>query len=206
MKKLLAFCSLLITSLLITAQNPNPYFNSWNPYLNQAIVSPAPLLPVEFEGSGVLSFNVGNTGSTPLHLQQGEELRLEITLSNGLPDSGNPLLALGGSWLGYFDWSYDVALYTYTAIQNQEIPGSDYGDITIAYRVTQNTDIDDASNGFIVSLIPPSYTEGFNSERDDLVSSYTFVQSPVATPISDWTLYAVILLIGGFLILRFRNP
>ena len=205
MKKLLACCSLLVVSFLITAQNPNPYSNSWNPYVNQGMVSPAPLLPVEFNGTGVLSFNVGNTGSTPLHLQEGEELRLEITLSNGLPDNADPLLALGGSWLGFFNWSYDVALNTYTAIQNQEIPGSDHGVITIAYRVTQNTAIDDASNGFIVSLIPPSYTIGFNSDGDDVVSSYTFVQSPLAIPISDWALYAVILLIGGFLILRFRS-
>jgi hypothetical protein len=205
MKKLLASCSLLVISFLVTAQNPNPNFNSWNPYVNQGMVIPAPLLPVELNGTGVLSFNVGNTGSTPLHLQQGEELRLEITLSNGLPDNADPLLALGGSWLGFFNWSYDVATNTYTATQNQEIPGSEHGVITIAYRVTQNTEINDASNGFIVSLFPPSYAEGYNSEGDDVVSSYTFVASPYAVPLSKWSIYIGVFLIACFMVYKSRG-
>ena len=204
MKNLLVLCSLLVLSLLIKAQNPNPYFNSWNPFVNQGIVSPAPLLPVEFNGSGVLSFNVGNTGSTPLHLQAGEELRLEITLSNGLPAYANPISALGGAWLGYFNWSYNAIENKYTAIQNQEIPASVYGVITIAYKVTQNTLISQAFNGFIVRLFPPAYTDGFNSQADDMVSSYTYVEFPYAIPLSGWALYLGMLLIAGFLILRVR--
>ncbi len=205
MKKVLVICSLLLLSLSLATQNPNPYMNSWNPYVNQGVVSPAPLLPVELDGTGVLSFNVGNTGSTPLHREVGDELRLEITLSKGVPNDTDPLSALGGTWLGYFTWAYNAAENKYTALQDQDIPGSAYGVITITYRVTENSDINDASNGFIVELFSPGYTLNFNSLGDDVVSSYTYVEAPLAIPISDWALYAGILFIAGFLIFRFRH-
>ena len=37
---------------------------SWNPYVSQGIISP--LLPEEFRVPGVATFNVGNSGSSPL--------------------------------------------------------------------------------------------------------------------------------------------
>jgi len=151
--------------------------HSWNPYVNQGIVSPAPLLPVEFNGTGVLSFNVGNTGSDPLPLVLAQEMTLVITLSDGVPDNADPLAALGGTWKDMFNWSYDPAHNTYTGIQNQDIPGSSLGTITIQYKVTNNTPITVSSNGFNVNLQPPSYSNGFNVTDDDQVSSYTYVRA-----------------------------
>ncbi len=151
--------------------------NSWNPFVNQGIVSPDPLLPAEFGGTGVLSFNVGNTGSSTLTLVADQELQLRITLSKGIPDNVNPLSALGGTWVSYFNWTYEVATRTYYAIQNQAIPGNSIGNITIAYKVTENTAIGSPSNGFNVNLQPPSYAVGINTTDDDQVSSYTYVRA-----------------------------
>ncbi|MBE0639512.1 MAG: DUF11 domain-containing protein, partial [Bacteroidales bacterium] len=161
---------IFISALISNAQ-------SWNPYVNQGIVAPAPLLPAEFNGTGTLSFNVGNTGITPLHLVTNQEMGLVITLSKGVPDNADPIAALGGTWLGYFDWTYNSGLRTYFAIQNQEIPGASQGNITIAYKVAENTSIGTPQNGFNVNVQPPSYTNGFNTTNDDAVSSYTYVRA-----------------------------
>ena len=122
MKKAIIAINLVLATIMASAQ-------SWNPYVSQAIVTPAPLLPQEFGGTGELSVNVGNTGSSPLTLVANQEMRLVISLLYGIPD-GDPLSVLGGSWKDYFDWSYDPAIRTYTAIQNQDIPGSSQGNIT----------------------------------------------------------------------------
>ena len=55
----------LILPGAVSAQqsNPPPPGGSWNPYLVQGFVSPAPMLPAEFNGTGSLIFDVGNTGS-----------------------------------------------------------------------------------------------------------------------------------------------
>jgi hypothetical protein len=155
---------------------------SWNPYVNQGIVSPAPLLPVEFNGAGVLSFNVGNSGSSVLPLTLNQEMTLVITLSKGEPNAANPIQALGGTWLSYFNWSYNASVKTFTGTQNQDIPGSSLGNpavgtITIQYKVTENTPITVAANGFNVNLQPPPYSNGINTTDDDAVSSYTYVQA-----------------------------
>ncbi|MBE0638027.1 MAG: DUF11 domain-containing protein, partial [Bacteroidales bacterium] len=161
---------IFISALISNAQ-------SWNPYVNQGIVSPAPMLPAEFNGSGTLSFNIGNTGSTILDLRVNQEMTLKITLSKGVPDNADPIAALGGTWLGYFNWTYDPGLRTYTAVQNQDIPGSSQGNITIAYKVVENTAIGSPQNGFNVNIQPPPYTNGFNTTDDDAVSSYTYVRA-----------------------------
>jgi hypothetical protein len=73
---------------------------SYNPYFKQGIVSPAPLLPVEFNGTGTLALDVGNTGSTELCLVDGQEMTMVITLSKGIPNNADPIAALGGGRQG----------------------------------------------------------------------------------------------------------
>ncbi|MEI8049698.1 MAG: Ig-like domain-containing protein, partial [Bacteroidota bacterium] len=170
MKKVILACFLVVSTLTMFAQ-------SWNPYVYQAIVSPAPLLPQEFNGTGQLSFLVGNSGSTALPLVTNQEMKLVITLSDGEPNDADPLAALGGTGLGMFNWSYNVPLKTYTAIQNQVISGTFTSTITIQYKVTTNTMLTSAANGFNVNLQPPPYSNGINVTNDDAVSSYTFVQA-----------------------------
>jgi hypothetical protein len=173
MKRLIIALTILVPSLMSMAQT-----NSWNPYVSQGVVSPAPLLPAEFNGTGVLSFNVGNTGSSTLTLVANQEMTLVITLSKGIPNHPtDPIQALGGSALNYFTWSYNAPVRTYTGIQNQVIPGTWVGNITIQYKVVENTALLNAANGFNVNLQPPPYTNGVNSTSDDAVSSYTYVQA-----------------------------
>lgn len=90
MKRIIIASCLVLAAIFANAQ-------SWNPYVNQAITDPAPLLPWEFGGTGVLSFNVGNSGSDPLPLVVNQEMGLVITLSSGVPNNTDPLEALGGT-------------------------------------------------------------------------------------------------------------
>lgn len=169
MKKLLLISLHLAFCISLFAQ-------SWNPSVSQGIVSPAPLLPVEFNGTGELSFNFVNTGGSSLPLTGGDELTLVVELSYGIPNNVDPLAALTGNAIYLFDWTYDTGSTTYTGIQNQEISGSYSGSVIIQYQVTQNS-YSPALNGFVVGISPPLYTNGFNDTNDDAVSSYTIVQA-----------------------------
>jgi len=150
---------------------------SLNPYVNQGIVSPAPLLPAEFNGTGVLSFNVGNTGDDPLPLVENQEMTLVITLSMGEPNNADPLAAVGGDGAAWFSWSYDPDITTYTATQLGTIPGLSSASITIQYKVTENSTSTESMNGFNINLQPPAYSNGINAVDDDQVSSYTYVKA-----------------------------
>jgi len=72
------------------------FAGSWNPYLSQGKITPAPLLPVQSNGSGMVSFIVGNTASDPIDLVTGQELEVIITFSKGIPGHENPIEALFG--------------------------------------------------------------------------------------------------------------
>ncbi len=169
MKRNLSAIGLLFFIATIT------FAQSYNPYVNQGITSPAPMLPAEFNGTGVASFNIGNTGSSVITLIANQEMQLRITLSKGVPDNADPVEAVSGTWKSYFNWSYVVAEKTYYAIQNQDIPGSSAGNISIAYKVTENTAIGSPQNGFNVNLQPPPGRN--NTTDDDAVSSYTYVRA-----------------------------
>jgi hypothetical protein len=175
MKKVFNITLFVLLTNLIVAQ-------SWNPFVSNGFVTPAPLLPWEFEGSGTLQFTIGNSGTDPIPLIPDQEMTLVITLANGLPDAMDPIDALGGTWLGYFDWVYFPMIRTFFATQNQEIPGSDQGSITIGYEVTRNTPQTVSANGFNCNIQPPPFTNGFNNTNDDAVNGYTYV---IATDYGD---------------------
>jgi hypothetical protein len=98
------------------------------------------MLPVEFGGTGVISFNIGNTGSSPLPydpVDPNMNMTLVLTLSDGVPDNADPLAALGGTWVNKFSWSYNPAVKTYIATQIADILGDSGGTITVQYKVIQ---------------------------------------------------------------------
>jgi len=162
---------LLVIPFLLNAQDPD---GSYNPYVNQGTISPSPLLPVEVNGTGLVSFNVGNTGSDPLEVYTDQYITLTISLSYGVPDNPDPLNAIQGTFASYFDWSYDDA-GTYTGIQNTVIPAGGLGSITIDYLVTQNSQ-SPGLNGFNVNISPAPYQTASNTTDDDFVSSYTYTE------------------------------
>ncbi len=146
---------------------------SYNPYVNSGMISPSPLLPVEMNGTGVISFNFGNTGSDPLEIFDGHVISLTITLSNGMPDNANPLDAISGTAKGLFSWSFTGVTFTGTQIATVN-PGF-VGTISIAYKVTVNS-VSGGSNGFNVNITPAPYQNTSNSPNDDAVSSYTYTE------------------------------
>ena len=162
-----------------------PPGGSYNPYLIQGIIDQTgttnggTLQPVEFTGTGVARFDVGNTGSTDIVVSTGDEMTLVVTLSKGVPNNADPLAALGGNGVEWFTWQYDPAIRTYFAKQIATIPGDSRRTVTIQYRVTENSFLGAAptvSNGFNVNLQPPGYTNPQPTD-DDSVSSYTYVQA-----------------------------
>lgn len=173
MKTILAIFYFIITSLFVNAQ-------SWNPYVNEGLIEPAPMLPIEFEGNGGVLFNIGNSGSSVIEYDQinsENNLILIISLHNGKPDKNNPMAALRGNWKGKFSWTYDESTTSFIGIQKTKIFGYSQGNLKVAYRVSNNTSIFGTGNGFSVEMIVPAYMAGNNHSADDKVSSYTFTRA-----------------------------
>ena len=167
MKSIILTLIVAFTSLLIQAQN-------YNPFVAQGTVSPSPLSNVISNGTGQVSFLVGNSGDDPLPRVTGQEMLVVVSLSRGIPNNANPLLAIGGTFATYFTWQYDATTKTYLGTQNATIPGAlsgGAGYITIAYKVTSNSIATNPQNGFNVNLTPPAYSNGINSLADDQVNS-----------------------------------
>jgi hypothetical protein len=166
--------TVLIICLLFVCVSANA--QSWNPYVSQGVISPSSLLPVEFNGEGEASFNIGNTGSSPLEYNHAnpDKMILVIKLFNGVPNKKNPLAALKGTWVSGFRWTYDASTTTYTGIQKRTIQGYKQGTITVGYRVTKNTSLSVIANGVSVSIQVPSYASASNTTQDDFVSSFTY--------------------------------
>lgn len=167
MKRVILVLALLGGAIFSDAQ-------SWNPYVSQGIISP--LLPAEFREPGVASFNLGNSGSSPIlfdRVNPENNLSVIISMSDGVPDKKNPMSALKGQGTSYFDWSYDALSNTFLGVQKRDIPGYFQTSLSIGYKVDSNSPLEIASNGFKIALKVPSYLGGSNTTQDDMVSSYT---------------------------------
>ena len=188
-KRIILTILFLFTAVGLHAQvsEPPPGFEDMdlNPYLIEGVVEPAPLLPLEFNGTGNLRFDVGNTGSDDIVWVQDQAMGMVITLSKGVPDVTDPsdpadaLNALSGPGVAWFDWTYDVATTTFTASQIATIPANSRERINIAYRVSENSFLaasPTTSNGFNVNIQPPDWTNPQPTD-DDAVSSFTFVEA-----------------------------
>jgi len=170
MKRLPIFLAICATSLSLLAQNPD---GSYNPYVNSGIITPSPLLPSQMNGSGVISFNFGNSGGDQLEIFDGHAITLIITLSGGVPDHTDPVAALSGTAAGLFSWTFSGG--TYTGTQVTTVNSGFVGPINIAYKVTQNS-TPGGSNGFNVNITPAPYQNTSNTPDDDAVSSYTYTE------------------------------
>ena len=183
--------ALVAVGLAVTGVQAQVPGGSYNPYVVQGIIDRTgttngeTLLPVEFNGTGVARFDVGNTGSTAMAPVPNQEMGLVITLSKGVPNVSNPndpvaaLAALSGDGVEWFDWTYTPGIATFEGRQRMTIPGQSRRTIVIQYRVTQNSFLGASptvSNGFNVNLQPPPYTNPQPTD-DDSVSSYTFVRA-----------------------------
>ncbi len=173
MKTIIAISYFIITSLFVNAQ-------SWNPYVNEGLIEPAPMLPIEFEGNAVVLFNIGNSGSSVIEhdqINRENNLILIVSLHNGIPNRNNPMAALRGNWKGKFSWTYDESTTSFIGIQKTKIFGYSQGNLKVAYKVSNNTSILGSGNGFNVEMIVPAYMAGNNHSADDKVSSFTFTRA-----------------------------
>jgi hypothetical protein len=176
MKKILVVLIMCLTPFILSGQDPNGNFN---PFVDGGNISPAPLLPIESGGKGSLSFNLGNSGEDPLEVYPEHYMILTISLSHGIPDNEDPILAIGGSLAGGFSWKYDVETRTYSGIQLSEIPAQSSGSIEINFKVDKNS-ASPGANGFNVNITPAPYQTASNDQGDDAVSSYTYTDESSA--------------------------
>ena len=172
MKRITYVLLFILYPLILNAQDPN---GNYNPFVSVGTINPSPLWPLEAEGNGVMSFNIGNSGLGDLVVYEGHFITLTITLSYGLPDNINPTAAIGGSSAGFFNWSFNTNTNTYSAIQIATIPANSSGNITIAYEVTRNS-LSPGLNGFNVNITPAPYQMTSNKQNDDAVNFYTYTE------------------------------
>ena len=167
------------------AANDAPLAN-YDPFVAYAIISPAPLLPLEFGGTGVITSAPGTNGADPLPFPPPNDppgchdgrciLRPTVFQTSAiLATRLDALNALGGPGKDLWNWTYNVATRTFTGEQNQTIPGYTYPEITIQYRVTANTFSGNAFNGANVNVQPPGYTGRQDTSKD---------AAPARTPMS----------------------
>jgi len=169
MSRVFILLGLFLTQFLVMAQNSE---GSFNPYVNQGIFELSPILTQEANPTGELSFKIGNTGSDPLDMEEGQHIRLIITLSDGEPDNENPIAAIGGAYAGLFSWTYSEGVYT--GVQSAIIPASSAGNVTIDYSATTFSNAP-GSNGFDVRVETAEYQSISNTGNDDAVSSYAYM-------------------------------
>lgn len=168
----------LVVSQMLIAQTDGNY----NPFVNSGSISPAPLLPVQEGGTGVISFSTGNTGNDPLDIFPGESVTISIILSNGEPNDANPLNALSGSAASLFTWSFNKD--TYTGEQSGTIPANYSGTISVGYKVIKNSSQDNPQNGIRVDINPASYQNTSNSQTDDNLEEFTWTEcTPPSAPV-----------------------
>ncbi len=164
------FILLHLSPVMVKAQN-------WNPYVSQAEAIPDPMIPVEFDGEGLLSFRLGNSGDDAMSVVRNQELTLTLTLSDGVPNDSVAHKAIGGTWAQKFDWKYLENYNTFIGTQVDEIPGNSEGTINLKYKPTNNSVKETPSNGLNINLQPPPYANGVNLTNDDQASFYTYVQA-----------------------------
>jgi hypothetical protein len=184
-KALMAVCLFAFMPSLAHAQ-------SYDPFTSNAIIAPAPMLPVEFGGTGTFTFQAGNNGGDALIFpalngNAGNLMGLVISLANGVPnvpgavDIFNPtaaeaLTAISGPLLSFFDFTYNPGIRTYTGVQIAAIPAFSSIEAVIQYRVAENTFIGSPFNGANVNVQPPGYTNPQPTDNDQ-ASSFTYVQA-----------------------------
>jgi len=172
MRRIIYVLFFILYPLILNAQDPN---GNYNPFVSVGKISPAPLWPMEADGNGIVSFNVGNSGLGDLEVYTDHFITLTIPLSYGLPDNANPTAAIGGSSAGLFNWSFNTNTSTYSAVQIATIPANSSGSITIDYKVSRNSSTP-GLNGFNVNITPAPYQTTSNKQVDDAVNFYTYTE------------------------------
>lgn len=151
----------------------------FNPFVRNGKITPAPVVG---DGKAVLSFELGNSGSSDLILQLGQQMGVVLTLSNCVPNEKSALDALWGTFRDHFNWVYDPLTFTYTGTQNRNILRESSGTIFVNILATKQQDV-----GFRVNIQPnPTWNgpvdEGYNDQEDDSEGVYTLWLKPVVEP------------------------
>lgn len=154
----------------------------YNPYVATGFISPAPMGQSTQGGSAQFNFTFGNNGTSDLQFVPSQPLILNVSLSRGVPNSGNPAAAVSGTMASYFTWTFDSFSGSLVGTQNSMIPANAVGTIIIDYKPTSDSFVFSPQNGFNVNLIPPAYAVGPNSQTDDNTNSFTYTVA-VATPV-----------------------
>jgi len=189
--KIVRIIGLLIFSMVLLNNFAQAQTDNWDYVADSPLVDPAPLLPVEFNGTGELSFYIGNVGLNILPFVTDDRSSVTISLGFGEPLTGtDPILALGSisgvanglgdNWFDFFNWEYLPLSNVFRGIQkdNTDLPGGSKSQVKVQYKVTENSFLlGTPQNGFLAQWQPSTYTSGINGELNDFAQRYTYVEA-----------------------------
>lgn len=96
-----------------------------------------------------------------------------IYLLNCTPFNG--ATSVGGTFSGFFNWSFDGVNNCLIGIQNQDILGNTGGTITVDFYVTNPVTCPNNQIGFNANIQPAPCMNGINETTDDTESAYSCV-------------------------------
>jgi hypothetical protein len=173
----------LLTAALLISGSALSYGQMYNPYVNLSSINPSPLQPAEENGTGTLTFHVGNSGTTELFVPVSSPMYINVSLTKGIPMDTAALVAItnvSGTYANKFTWVYLSSLNAFQGTQVAPLPAGGDGTITINYKVTQNSSISLPQNGFNVNVVPPAYSNGFNTTTDDAINKYVYTVTVIS--------------------------
>lgn len=178
MKKSILCLLLPFFTLAIPAQD-------YNPFVSGGEINPHPL---EIGGTGTITFTLGNTGEKDLNLNLTEPgaMTVTITLSDGVPNTPDPLNSLGGTSDNHFTWQFTEN--TFKGTQSTPIQSKSSLYITIEYRATTASPQDNPANGAKIVIDPGPYAASdISSDNTAQVYTYTKCTPPPAPVIGTIT-------------------
>jgi len=146
--------------------------------LTAPAIAPAPLAPVENNGTGCFQFAIQNVNN-PGYPGVGDT-EISIQMDNITPPNGLADLSSDQSPSSY-TWSYDAASNTYNGIQTSPI-GFLYSEvITVCFDVTANSFCPTEDNGFTATGTIVNGDDG--NITDNVASSYTCTSEAITLPV-----------------------
>ena len=170
--------------------------NKPDPAVNGATVTPAPQIFPALNplNPGVAGFSFQLSNDSPVSTSNSA---VQVTISmTGMDVNTNfniltDIVTTGSA--SSFTWSYYAPAKTFTGTLNGPFPGFSAGLVTVSNLVvTMASPLPLTTNGINVNINAPQTVNADNSPGSDNTYSYTFTETPIATPVTLTTFTGVL--------------
>jgi len=173
MRNLKPFLLTILAIVSIVSLNAQENLNLTAPF-----IGPAPLAPVENNGTGCYNFKIQNVNNPGYPNAGDTEILIEMNLvapANGVQD------LTSDQAVSAYTWTYDAASNTFTGVQSQPI-GFLYSElITVCFEVTGNSSCPIEDVGFTATGTVLGGSDG--NITDNVASSYTCTSEAITLPV-----------------------